>query len=372
MQVVHVFNSGSISGPETLVIPALRNASWLREVWSLREERLGPTTPLEDFCKIHGVPVRSFNVSSRLDFGAINQMRRALNELVEGAIIHSHDAKASVYSWLALKKPIGHRHYSVVTHHGAIARPDKLARLYERIFVQGTNYFADSILCVSAADYLNLRARGLAAKKLTVHANGISLPPLLWTQRRSIQRSNSHHWVIVGRLSREKNHVRLFEVLQTLINTGHSEWKVDVVGDGPLKAVLEEMVIRAKMQSNIQFIGQVDSAWRILDNYDCLLNFSHGEGIPISLIEAGWRSTPVFASAVGGIPELCGMHGAELFDLEKTNNEIARQLWNFSNNKMKARQKAEFLRERVQKNYSTLHWLNGLEGIYRRVQGEAS
>ncbi len=372
MQVVHVFNSGSISGPETLVIPALRNASWLREVWSLHEERLGPKTPLEDFCKIHRIPVRSFKVRSRLDLDTISYMRRSLNELSEGAIIHSHDAKASVYSWLALGKPLIQRHYSVVTHHGSIARPDKLARLYERIFVQGAKYIADSILCVSEADCLNLRVRGVSTRKLTVHRNGISIPPLLWHERRSVQRTNSHHWAILGRLSKEKNHVRLIEVLKTLRNTLNSEWKVDIVGDGPLRAVLERIVVHENMQSNVHFIGQVDHAWKILDNYDCILNFSHGEGIPISLIEAGWRTTPVFASAVGGIPELCGTQGAELFDLTRSNEEIARQLWDFSNNKIKARQAAEFLSERVKTNYSQTHWLNNLENIYRRVQGDHS
>jgi glycosyltransferase involved in cell wall biosynthesis len=372
MQVVQIFNSSGLNGPEMLVIPAMVHAGWLREIWSLHETRLGESNIFEDYCRSLSLPVRRISVSSRLDLQAIKVMRGLMKAYESQTVFHSHDAKASVYSWLALLAQNKDKNLSVVTHHGAMARPDDLSRFYESLFTQGARIFASKVLCVCNEDYDLLYKRGVPEKKLQLHQNGIDRPPLGWNERRATELHEIRRLAIVARLSPEKNHKRLFDVLSKL-NSQHSfSWTTDILGDGPLMGDLSAYCHSIGIQHRVRFLGYCSEAWRTFDQYDCLLNFSHGEGLPISLLEAGWRTTPVFVSAVGGIPELCGVHGAEFFELSESDAEIARRLAQFCLSEKRRKSRAQALFERVKNNYSQTHWLNMAEQIYRNVLGLTS
>ena len=370
MRAVHIFNSSSISGPEALVIPALKHAPWKTEVWSLREARRGEARPLEEYCEQYGLRVKSFEVNARLDFKAIKKMKSNIESLEGNVIFHSHDAKASIYTWAALAGERRKNCRSIVTHHGAMARPDTLSRFYERIFTYGTKWFADSVLCVCNSDFELLLNRGVPENKLQLHLNGITRPTLTWDARRSNTFHGEKKWAIVGRLSPEKNHSRLLEVLSHLQILSSLPWSLDILGDGALRMELQKQSEKLGVHKKVNFLGYKDEVWKDFDKYDCLINFSHGEGIPISLLEAGWRTTPVFASAVGGIPELCGANGAELFELKENNEELALKLLNYSNDNHKRRNRAEMLNQRVKDRFSEGEWLARLEKIYQAAFGQ--
>jgi glycosyltransferase involved in cell wall biosynthesis len=258
---------------------------------------------------------------------------------------------------------------SVVTHHGALARPDNLSRFYEGIFTQGARILASKVLCVCNSDYELLRKRGIPERKLQLHHNGIDRPPLTWEQRRATHPHDIMRLAIVGRLSSEKNHKRLFDVLSRLSARFSFPWVTDILGEGSLKSELSSYAHRLGIQHRTRFLGYQNEAWRALDQYDCVLNFSHGEGLPISLLEAGWRTTPVFASAVGGIPELCGPDGAEYFDLKEPDEVISDRLAHFCLHEERRRSSATDLFNRVRGQYSQRHWLNTAEEVYRSAIG---
>jgi glycosyltransferase involved in cell wall biosynthesis len=81
---------------------------------------------------------------------------------------------------------------------------------------------------------------------------------------------------------------------------------LDLVGDGPLRAVLEARVEAAGAGDRVRFHGTVPrpAVADRLRTADCLVLPSHNEGTPVSVMEALTSGVPVVASRVGGIPDL--------------------------------------------------------------------
>lgn len=372
MQVVHVLNSGVISGPEMLVVPALRNLQALREVWSLEESRLPQSRGvLSGFCARLGLPVRSLEVRSRFDVCAIFALMRLIRGLPEGSIVHCHDVKASFYIWVA---KILSRHPKLrlfATHHGSLVRDHWCSRLYEQMFVFITRCFFDRLLCVSNNEYLLLKKRGVPESTLKRHTNGINRPSLAWEQR-SVNLSNDDEFklVILARLSSEKNHCRALKVLSEVKQKYALRWSLDLLGEGCERSRIVSLAESLGIAQNVHLKGFVPEAWRLLDRYHCLLSFSLGEGLPVSLLEAGWRRTPVFASAVGGVPEVCADGAGALFSLQANDEQIADQLVEFLHHAECLRSSAEKLFNRVSERFSEQRWLDELNEHYTRAVGD--
>jgi glycosyltransferase involved in cell wall biosynthesis len=86
------------------------------------------------------------------------------------------------------------------------------------------------------------------------------------------------------------------------------------VGDGELRAKLEEAVAKAGLKDRVHFLGH---RWDVADWYDAADLFvltSHLEGMPLSIMEAMAKGLPVAATAVSGIPEELGDTGCLLPD----------------------------------------------------------
>lgn len=370
MHSVHVLNCGTVSGPEMLVVPALANVPELIEVWSLDEARIqSKSGRLVDLMSRYRLPHRHFLVKSRFDIRAVMNLVQQLRRIPRPAIVHTHDVKASLYLWLAriLCSPRGL--WFVATHHGALARADRLSRLYEKIFVFSAKYLAHRILCVSKSEYAILRKRGIPRTRLSLHRNGIDRPVLNWPLRRSTSANEVIRFAMVARLSAEKNHARALSVLRIFDEAFSTSWTLDLLGEGPEHENLRRIADEFGLKEKVHWQGFVSDAWKQMDQFDCLLSFSIGEGLPIVLLEAGYRMTPVFASDVGGVAEVCGAEGAVLFSLSESDHQIAQKLFNFLQNKERLRSCAEHLQDRVVRFYTEKRWRDELKKIYQSVSG---
>ena len=79
-----------------------------------------------------------------------------------------------------------------------------------------------------------------------------------------------------------------------------------MVGDGPLRAVLEERIRARRLEERVRFRGWLDgeAVRREIAEAQCFLLPSLREGLPVVLMEAFALGRPAIASAVGGVPEL--------------------------------------------------------------------
>jgi glycosyltransferase involved in cell wall biosynthesis len=111
--------------------------------------------------------------------------------------------------------------------------------------------------------------------------------------------------VCVGRLSAEKGQLILLEALQAVISQGY-DCKLTLVGDGPMRPVIEAKIDEWALRSHVRITGWVSSTEvrnEILKSR-ALVVPSFTEGLPIVLMEAMSLGKPVLATHITGIPEL--------------------------------------------------------------------
>jgi glycosyltransferase involved in cell wall biosynthesis len=102
--------------------------------------------------------------------------------------------------------------------------------------------------------------------------------------------------VSVGRLKYPKDTRTLLEAAARI----PGEWRLEVVGDGPERAALEQLATDVR----IRLVGERDDVPALLARSSVFVLSSRSEGLPLSVIEAMAAGLPVVASDVGGLREL--------------------------------------------------------------------
>lgn len=113
--------------------------------------------------------------------------------------------------------------------------------------------------------------------------------------------------VCVGRFSEEKGHLVLVEAAAWLrAREPERAFEIVLVGDGPLRGVLEERVGRLGLAGHVRFAGWLsnDRVRAELAAARGLVLTSFAEGLPVVIMEALAMGRPVIAPQITGIPEL--------------------------------------------------------------------
>ncbi len=384
--IIHLFNSSSLSGPERLVLPALARLKDRVTVINLREERIGrlrDIDPLEDFARTLQLDYLDVRVCGHWDYVAIRDLRLLLDRL-DPDLVHAHDVKASAYLLQARQGWSRDRFPIVSTHHGVHGRPDLKTRLYEWIYRRYLLTSFHRVFCVSSADYTFLNRSGLRGDRLRLHLNGIDGTPTLAAQRPEAARAIRARWLpheegrdsmflmgVIGRLSAEKNHRRLFAVLEALHQIPcHPNWKCLVFGTGPLEKELQDEVQSRGLSERVVWMGYRDHVGGELAGLDLVLSFSKAEGLPINLIEAGWAGTPVMATLVGGVQDLVpdSRFGVGV-SLQESSQQTALRLQACMTpeGRTSLREQARCFQERVMAEFTQTKWLERLKVLYAEL-----
>ncbi|MCB0207980.1 MAG: glycosyltransferase family 4 protein [Anaerolineae bacterium] len=77
-----------------------------------------------------------------------------------------------------------------------------------------------------------------------------------------------------------------------------------IIGDGPLRPVLEELVVTLELANYVQFIGWQDDILSSIAQTNFLVLPSLQEGLGLVILEGWLLAKPTVGSNVGGIPEL--------------------------------------------------------------------
>lgn len=108
--------------------------------------------------------------------------------------------------------------------------------------------------------------------------------------------------LIVGRLSREKDHVTLLRAVDRLRPKLNPH--VLVVGEGPERGRIEQEIRELGLAGHVTLTGQQRSAEPYYRVANLAVLSSLSEGSPNALLEAMAAGVPVVATNVGGIPEI--------------------------------------------------------------------
>ena len=107
----------------------------------------------------------------------------------------------------------------------------------------------------------------------------------------------------VAALTKQKDHPTLFRAFAKLIRDGHDAVLV-VIGAGAQRQALEELARDLKIHDSLRFLGKRDDVREWLAASHVFVLASHGEGMPISIVEASCAGLPIVATDIGGIADL--------------------------------------------------------------------
>lgn len=224
---------------------------------------------------------------------------RSLRERVRAFrphLIHTHSTKAGVLGRIAGRVEgvdVVHTAHSWSFSEGIPWKRRAMAIPVEAAAGRLTRCF----IVVSDADReLGLRYRVARAEQLRVVHNGVED---LGPPSRNADASRPPVLVMVARMAEPKDHGLLLRALASLAR----DFRLCLVGDGPLRPQVEAAIQRAGLQDKVELVGESDAVAELLAASDVFVLVSKQEGFPISILEAMRAGLPVIASDVGGIRE---------------------------------------------------------------------
>lgn len=379
---LHVFNSSLISGPETLVIPALAQAKFATHILWLRELRTSSDKQkkVESYLQQSGVNYSIVDIHSRtglVDFKVIAQQILQLNP----QIIHAHDVKASWLiwgaKWFLKSKPFKY----LSTHHGVRARSGRFIKLYENIYVRLVLPFFDRTLTVCRSDEELLIKRGLAPFKLKTHLNGVTRNLVSWDHRQAHQSQIRQQWQlknsklftigVVARLALEKRHPLIIEAAIQLKKI-NPQFQILFFGVGPDESTLRRLVKSHQLESHIIFMGYRSEIPNEYAGFDLLLSLSEAEGLPINLIEAGWAGVAVAATLVDGVSDLLPNDQLAIrWAKEVTPEQVAQDICQIMDRPEQLQKMGQNFQSWVSLYFNQNRWLQDLTQNYDEVNQHA-
>lgn len=136
--------------------------------------------------------------------------------------------------------------------------------------------------------------------KTVVIQNGITADP---QGGNTVFQEDEINLIHVGGFTFEKNHVGLLRIFLR-IREQFPKARLWLVGEGPLKASVEEEVSKLNMSDAVTFTGARQNVMEYIAAAKALLLPSSIEGMPAVILESFYSKTPVIAYNVGGISEV--------------------------------------------------------------------
>lgn len=110
--------------------------------------------------------------------------------------------------------------------------------------------------------------------------------------------------VAVGSFHAYKNQIFLLEVMKTLKNSGSTNFKLQLLGDGIERENLEQFSKTNNLGDMVEFLGYVDDPGHYMNRANALVHSAIDEPFGLILLEAMSCKIPVVAFRSGGIPEI--------------------------------------------------------------------
>ncbi|MFZ7943813.1 glycosyltransferase [Neobacillus sp. 19] len=300
MKVLHLNAGNETGGGMVHILSLLKELKREEFVLGLLEKGV-----FEEKARAAGIVTKTFEQSSRYDLSVLFQIisfikREKIN------ILHTHGARANLYGYF-LKK------FTSVTWMTTVhsdPRNDFLGRgIKGRLFTtlnlsvlkKPDHYFAIS------KRFTDMMVEfGVNPKDITTIFNGIDFNAPLNTGlcREDITLStNDFVLLMVARLDPVKRHELAIEAVEEVIKV-HPEIKLLLVGDGPLKPEIQNLIQQKGLEQSIQLLGHRDDVDAFYNLADITLLTSQTESFPLVLLESARTNTPVITTDVGGVRDM--------------------------------------------------------------------
>jgi glycosyltransferase involved in cell wall biosynthesis len=255
-----------------------------------------------------GFPVEVLNRRPGVD----RHCARRLAEVVRRErvdLLHAHQYTPFFYS--AASRLLGSGPPILFAEHGR-SHPDypRWKRiLANRVLLRS----CDRVVAVGeAVSKALIRNEGIAPHRIEVIYNGIPLDKFDIQTAASVRAairasiglgSDDLVLIQVARLDYLKDHATAIRTIER-VKSHCARARLVLVGDGPERGTIEDMVRQRVLGEHVRLLGQRDDVPRLLAASDVVLLTSISEGIPLTLIEAMAARCPVVSTRVGGVAEV--------------------------------------------------------------------
>ena len=299
IRVLHMSSEVGWRGGEQQVAYLLEDLS-LKKIQNFLAVRRG--SRLENFCKERKIPYIILKFSGSADVvSAFTLKNFCRSKTID--IIHLHTSKAQGIGVLAALF--------------GLTVPMVLSRRVT--FLPGGNPFSrwkynhpqiKKILCVSEMIRTIMKGYVKDGDKCVTVYSGIDLGKFkdIVPDKQFVvnEFQLDHHKpiiVTIGAVDQSKDHFTFVDTIEKVLKKGLLVQAL-VLGDGPLREVLEKYVRTRSLEKQVRFAGYRKDVLKILMSADIFMMTSREEGLGTSLLDAFLAGIPVVATAAGGIPEI--------------------------------------------------------------------
>jgi glycosyltransferase involved in cell wall biosynthesis len=314
------------------------------------------------------IPLYTIREKGRFD-GAVFRSLTTLVRSLEPDVIQTHAVKSH---FLARAAGLAYSFPWVAFHHG-YTWPDLRMRLYNELDHWSLRA-ATKVLTVNLCFRQQLLDKGVPAERIEVIHNAIrrdwgreARAPEAAARLRAEMGIPAERRVIlmVGRLSKEKNHLGLMHAFSRL--PLRLAPHLVIVGEGPERGPIERFIAANGLAASVTLTGQRTSAEPYYGIADAAVLSSWSEGSPNALLEAMAASVPVVATAVGGVLEIAEDGETALLVRPGDEDAMAAALERILSDKALSNRLASRARQAVNDRFTPEERVRRLAGIYRQV-----
>ena len=314
MRVLHLLNTSKFSGAENVVcqiISMFRNQSDYEMLYCSLDGSIRDALSERD---VQFVSLESMSVSN---------LKKIIKK-TRPDIIHAHDMRASYIASLSCGR------IPIISHiHNNAFDSRRVSKKSIAFFL--ASFRISHIFWVSDEAMNQYVFSKFVNNKSSVLHNIIDIESLL-SKANEDKSSYTYDLVFVGRLSEEKNPMRLLDIVSE-IKKSKKDISLAVVGDGIYKEIMEKEVYNKGLTSNVTFYGFLGNPYKILKDSYIMIMTSIREGLPMCILEALALGTPVVSTPVGAIKDI--ISDSENGYLCNENSDFSNRIIEILNNEQK-------------------------------------
>jgi glycosyltransferase involved in cell wall biosynthesis len=282
-------------------------------------------------------------------------------------LIHAHGCQAFPTVASALAKTRNKSPLIVTPHFGANQVPFLFSDFYNYTVNPFVFKKADAIVVVSHSEAFRIEKVGDFREKMFHIPNGVDFQEIDKCIKESVQHESPKEILFVGRLERGKGPHLLVEAFSKIAKD--HKVVLTIVGDGPLKGQLLQMIKTYGLNEKIRFLGRLpeEELLKVYANSHIFVLPSSYESHSMSLTEAmSFGLVPVVTN-VGGNPAIINpLDNGYLLSWPPSSKEIVSILSNLIEDDKLLKQMGEKARIKARKDFDIENNLKRLCKLYRQ------
>lgn len=300
MKILYIVSSLGFGGAERIVCDLADNMT----EFGIQVEIICLQGDIHVRPKNSDIKIHQLHLNSILDFITCWKKINRIMRIFDCDIIHAHMYHSIIISRFLARKfnkiVISHAHN---TNYGGWGRgliyrlTDPLSHLNVNVSLEATNIF--------------IKNKVFSESNTITVVNGINTNRFY---KNILTRENLRRYysieddekilINIASLTAQKDHINLLNAYNYAMKNGLSKSHLYLVGDGPLKSIIDEEIKRLGLESNVTLLGIRSDVEELLNMSDIFVLSSAWEGLPLVVAEAMACEKIVLSTDCGGVREV--------------------------------------------------------------------